>query len=486
VESFNLIIPCAGVGQRFIEAGYTKYKPLIPLKDKAMIISVIQAFDKDTKVYIITDINHHKLLESELKEVCDINFIIIDPHKLGPAYSILQASEKLPKSESCFVAYNDVKWHWNFKEVKDFIKSNTPDGIIFNHYGFHPHLIKNNFSAFCKVDDTKITAIKEKGSFTENWMNEWLSVGVYYYKSTKNLIENINKLVINDEKAAGEYYPSKVYNYMLSDNLCILNYSVTDFVHAGTPEQYEDAEEWDKILKSKNKTHDIPTLIMMCGTGERMKELSPINKAGIKIKNQYLFEFITAKIASKNNAYLVNHNTLSLVKNKKSVINIGEQTSTQAENLLKALPKLSQYRNLLVSSNDCYGITDFSLLEKYKNFDLVLFGFRFRLIHKKQAGAHSSFFYKNNNVTEVYIKQSQKGNLGFAGMYYFPDINIIDKISAYDYVRNGSIDDFAVFLLNNNYKVSFIELKHYVHLGTPEEFLEYKYWQSFYNSHRKN
>lgn len=483
--NFNLIIPCAGTGQRFIEAGYSKYKPLIPLTDKAMILNVIQAFDKDTTVYIITDNEHIDLLELELKEIYKINFIIIKSHKLGPAYSLLQASEKLPKNKPCFVAYNDVKWDWNYEDVKDFVAFNNPDGIIFNHHGFHPHLIKNKFSAFCHVEKNIIKSIKEKDSHTDNWMNEWLSAGVYYYKNTTLLIENIDKLVENDERAAGEYYPSQVYNYMINNNLNILNYRVTNFVHAGTPEQYEDVTEWGKILQSENKTHDIPTLIMMCGTGERMKPISTVNKAGIEINNKYLFEFITQKNASTNNTYLVNNNTLNLVKNSKSIINIGEQTSTQAASLFKALPKLIKGSKLLVCSNDCYGITDFRLLEQYSSFDLILFGFRYRLIHKKQENAHSSFSFSKNRVNSVYIKQYKEGNLGLSGMYYFPNVNIIKKICDYDYHKHGSIDDFAVYLLENNYKVGFVELTHYVHMGTPEEFFEYQYWQSFYNNHYK-
>lgn len=481
MDEFNIIIPCCGKGQRFLDAGYNEYKPGLLFLDKPMLFHIIDSFPENYIKWIITDNEHFGFLNKLLEKYNNISFVIIESHKNGPAWTILQAKNKIPANQRCFVVYNDVYWKWDFVDVLNFIQAENPDGIVFTHTGFHPHLYKNNFSAFCKADHLKLIEIKEKGCFTDNWMNEPLSTGVYYFSDTSKMLENVNVLIRDKNKIAGEYYPSVIYNYMIKEGLKVTIYETKSFVHLGTPEQYEDAQEWNQIMNSENNANNIPILEMMCGTGSRMKEISEINKSGILIQNIPMFRFVVDKYKSDQVTFLVNKNTLSFLNNEDKFINIEIQTLTQSESLFKAIPDLVQFKKVLVTSNDCFGVFDLNLLNEFQGYDMVLFGFRLRLTHNKQHNAHSGLSFIGNNVTEVSIKSVDDNQLGLAGLYYFPDINILKKIHAFDYKENNSVDHIAYYLLKHNANIGVIELKHYVHLGTPEEYFEFEFWKNFYN-----
>lgn len=475
----NLIIPCVGIGQRFIEDGYSIYKPLITVFGKPMILNVIDAFPENIKVWIITDEEHRPLL----KEICksyETNIIVITPHKSGPAWSLYAAAKELPLNEACFVAYNDIVWEWKYDDVIQFILKTHSDGVVFTHSGFHPHLYKNNFSAFCLTENNNLIAIKEKESFTDDWMKEDLSIGVFYFASCSLLIKGLTSLIENRITSAGEYYPSEVFNFMIKDELSINTYQTNKFIHSGIPEQLKDAEEWKLIIKSVNKPHQTPTLIMMCGTGERMKILSNKNKAGLLIDSQPMFYFVADQNASCDNAYLVNDETKSLLLPEMCQINIHIQTTSQTESLKKALDYIPKNSGLLVLSNDCYGIFDSDLLLQKEEYQMLLFGFEPRLIHRKQGNTHTGFSFSKSEVNAIHFKNIEKDDLGLAGMYYFPNAKILEALHLIDCVKSGSIDQFAEYLLNNDYNIGFVKLKHYVHLGTPEEFQEFIFWKEFY------
>ena len=135
----------------------------------------------------------------------------------------------------------------------------------------------------------------------------------------------------------------------------------------------------------------------------------------------------------------------------------------------------------MVSSNDCYGFFDMKQLKTLKEYSLVLFGFKPRLLQKKQDNAHSGFSCSKTDVTEVHIKSLSKAMYGLAGMYYFPDKNIIKLLNNIDCSQYPSVDHFAAYLLGLGHKIAYIKLKYYVHLGTPEEYKEYEFWKNFYN-----
>jgi len=367
MAEINLIIPCAGNGQRFIDAGFNIYKPLISVFGKPMIRHVIDAFPKGTAIWIIIDEPHRSLLSGVLAEYDNIHFIVIEPHKLGPAWSIVKAEKELPHNEPCFVAYNDVMWKWNFEHVEDFIKKSQTDGIVFTQTGYHPHLYKNSFSAFCKTNGNRLLEIKEKGCFTDDWMDEPLSTGVYYFSNTSVMLANAKLLVKKNIMTAGEFFPSEIFNLMLAQGLTAHTLETKAFLHSGIPEQLSDAEEWNEILNTKNQPNNLPLLMMMCGEGTRMKIIDKENKAGISIGGMAMYEFVAKKMYSDNITYLVNDETLPIIKHGEKTINIHKQTKSQTESLKSALSSLPASKDLLVISNDCYGIFDVEYHEKLRD-----------------------------------------------------------------------------------------------------------------------
>ncbi|HOK38010.1 MAG TPA: NTP transferase domain-containing protein [Bacteroidales bacterium] len=482
---FNLIIPSAGKGKRFLNAGYNVNKAFIEILNKKMINHVIDKFENNTNVYVICSESEFYNYKKELNQ--NINIIPIKEHKLGPAWSIHAIKDFIKQDEPYFVAYNDITWDWNFERLIDYIQIENPDGIIFTHSGFHPHLFKNNYSAFCKCSDNKVVEIREKQSFTYDWMNEDLSIGVFYFKTGEIFNNSINHIIRNDTKTAEEFFPSVAFNKLISDNLKVLKYPVKNFIHWGIPEQFEDTIRWNKIFQTENPHNSLTTCLMMCGKGERMKTLFSENKSFIEIDKIPLYKFVLNKYNSSKSCCIVNNITIKNLDENINFYNIGEETSSQTESLKKAVKYLTTLQNTILSSNDCYALFDYSKLASVSNdADIVIFGFVPSLLQSKQENAHTSFSIDiEGNVKEIHFKKFVKNSYGFGGMIFFRDGKIFENLQNIDTNTFPSLDHYIGYLIENKNKVKYILCDYYVHLGTPEEFKEYLFWKDFFNNKKK-
>lgn len=477
---YNLIIPSAGSGNRFVNSNYKTYKPFIEIFGKRMIDHITGLFPFELHVIVVAAESKRELF-TYAKFAENITIVYIQDHKNGPAYSIYKIQHLLNSDEAYFVSYNDIVWTWNFSEVHDFIKQNNPDGLVFTHKGFHPHLFKNNFSAFCKTQGNEILEIREKNSFTDDWMNEYLSIGAFYFKTGEYLISSIASVVENTENVAGEFYPSVAYNYLINLGLRIEKYDVSSFVHWGVPEQLEDVLRWKRIFYNRSNETKINICLMMCGTGERMKTISSVNKAGIEVSNDIkMYQYVISKYGIENVWLIVNDFVKEIIETSEKIINIGKQTISQTDSLYNAIPYIRDMQQVIFTSNDCFGQINYKELDSLNDADIVLFGFKPSLLQQKQDCAHTYFEYFGDTVMEIRIKEKTHSGYGLAGLFYVPDASIFDYLVGFDVEENPSFDHFVKHLLTLEKKVKFVEIKDYVHLGTPEEFNEFLYWQKFY------
>jgi NDP-sugar pyrophosphorylase family protein len=248
----KVIIPMAGFGNRFVQAGYKDPKPLITVNGKRIIEYICQMFDKEDQLIFIC--NDHHLATTPMRETInnirpDATIVGVPPHKKGPVYTMIGMESYIEDTEEVIVCYCDNPYLWNYLEFKKWIKESESDGCILSHVGFHPHRLSSTFMAYVKESNLVVSEIKEKEPYTEDPMQEYASTGTYYFKKGSYIKKYFQKLMDLDINYNGEYYVTLVYNLLIQDNLKVTCYP-TDFVTVfGTPEEVENFEAWQTILK---------------------------------------------------------------------------------------------------------------------------------------------------------------------------------------------------------------------------------------------
>lgn len=250
----KIIVPMAGLGQRFINAGYVDPKPLIKVGEKKIIEYIVDMFNKDDDFVFICNDTHIKSykIDEYLKQIVPNCVVLSMPeHKKGPCFTVQRAYDYIDDNEEVIVTYCDNPYIWNYENFKSHVKNNNLDGCILSHTGFHPHTLANTKMAFMQEENGVVTHVQEKKCYTDNPELEHASTGTYYFNKGSYVKKYFNLAIEKNLNYNGEYYVTLVYNLLIADSLKV-GYFDTPFVTVfGTPEEVQQFEAWRTIIKGE-------------------------------------------------------------------------------------------------------------------------------------------------------------------------------------------------------------------------------------------
>jgi len=251
----TIVIPMAGIGYRFVEAGYEDPKPLIKVGGRRMIDAVVSMFDPFSKFIFICNDTHIETTRLKAHiETIPIHkkpvIVSMPQHKLGPVFSVMAACEHIPDDDEVIVSYCDGIMPIDVSALRKKAADMRLDGCWITHTGFHPHTLSSTKMAFMMEKDGLAVDVKEKSSYTNNPMNEHASSGVYYFRTGALLKKYCDKAVANGVSYNGEFYVTLVFKPMIEDGLRV-SYFDTQFVAIlGTPHEVQNFEAWLTIVKN--------------------------------------------------------------------------------------------------------------------------------------------------------------------------------------------------------------------------------------------
>ncbi|GKX95380.1 glycosyl transferase family 2 [Campylobacter jejuni] len=239
----NIVIPMAGLGSRFVKAGFDKLKPFIDVLGKPMITRVLENLKyKDAKYILIARKEHliqEKKLVDEIKNNFNAEFIGIDKLTEGTACTVLYARKYINNDTPLMIANSDQIVDIN---IADFINDSFKRGLDGSILTFIDKE-KNPKWSFAKLNNDLVVEVKEKEA-----ISEFATVGIYFFNKGKIFVESAIDMIIENDRVNNEFYTCPVYNYAIKSGAKIGIYNI-DFskMHGiGTPEDLE-------IFKAINK-----------------------------------------------------------------------------------------------------------------------------------------------------------------------------------------------------------------------------------------
>ena len=148
--------------------------------------------------------------------------------------------------------------------------------------------------------------------------------------------------------------------------------------------------------------------------------------------------------------------------------------------------------NFFLCSCDCFGVFDqmkFKKITKSNNYDIICFGFRPTLLQIKSNSNYSTLDFGDDIVKNIFVKKIRnESDLGLAGFFWINSglklkstLDQFIKIASQE-KREIIVDDLMEYCIDLGLSIGFLKLEKYFHLGTPDEFNEYKYWLMNYES----
>ena len=224
----NILIPMAGLGSRFSEAGFTFPKPLIEVHGQPMISTVIESLNLQGRYIFLVQKSHYEKyhLDNLLNLIAPGSKIIqIDGITEGAACTALKAKELINNNKPLIIANSDQFIKWNSLEtISDF---NDYDGGILTFKSIHPK------HSFVKLNSKGLVQeVAEKKPISSD-----ATVGIYHWKRGEDFVKYAEKMIEKNIRTNNEFYICPVYNEAIEDGLKIKTSLVDEMWGMGTPEE---------------------------------------------------------------------------------------------------------------------------------------------------------------------------------------------------------------------------------------------------------
>lgn len=263
----KVLIPMAGAGQRFAEAGYKVHKPAIMTMDrhegtdKPMVVCAtkdLPGVRKDGSNVIYVDRTFHR--EDGVEEVIrkyypQARFITIDHLTQGQACTCMLAEEYLDPEEPLLIAGCDNGMDMDETVFHELTKD--CDCIVFTYRHNEAVLANPNAYGWMITDkEGNITGTSIKKAISKTPMEDPAVVATFWFRKARIFLEATAKMIQEDDRINGEFYVDQTVKHVLDLQYRVKIFDIDRYVGWGTPADYEGYQKtytyFKDFLKREN------------------------------------------------------------------------------------------------------------------------------------------------------------------------------------------------------------------------------------------
>lgn len=239
-QDMNILIPMAGAGSRFKEAGYTFPKPLINVFNKPMIQLVVNNINIRGHYIFVCQKEHYEQynLECVLNLIapnCDI--IQVDGVTEGAACTTLLAKNLINSDKPLVIANSDQYVEWDSETF--LYSSSRADAGILTFKNSHPKW------SYAKLgEDGFVSEVAEKKP-----ISDLATVGIYYWNKGNDYVKYAEQMISKNIRVNNEFYVCPVFNEAILDDKKVKTFNIDNMYGLGTP---EDLQYFINNMKLKN------------------------------------------------------------------------------------------------------------------------------------------------------------------------------------------------------------------------------------------
>jgi NDP-sugar pyrophosphorylase family protein len=212
----TVVIPMAGRGSRFADAGYATPKPLLPVHGVPMIEVVVANLRPSVPSRFVFVCRREHLesygFESRLREIAsDCAIVPIDEVTEGAACTVLLAEHEIDADDALVIANSDQWVDVSFDAHLAVMRDRALDGLIMTMKADDPKW------SYVELDDRGlVTRVVEKEVISDE-----ATVGIYAFARGGDFVRGARAMIAADERVNGEFYVAPVYNRLIAEGAAI-------------------------------------------------------------------------------------------------------------------------------------------------------------------------------------------------------------------------------------------------------------------------
>ena len=257
----RILIPMAGAGQRFADAGYRVHKPAIMTVDRAtgqekpMVVCATKdlpgvAADGSNVIYVDRNFHQTDGVEDAIRAwYPQASFITVDHLTEGQACTCMLAEPYLDPEQPLLIAGCDNGMDID-RDAFDALTKEC-DCIVFTYRHNEAVLANPNAYGWMIADaDGNITGTSIKKAISDRPMEDPAVVATFWFRRAAVFIEATKKMIAENDRINGEFYVDQTVKHVLDLGYRAKIFDIDRYVGWGTPADYEGYQKTWNYFKA--------------------------------------------------------------------------------------------------------------------------------------------------------------------------------------------------------------------------------------------
>jgi len=253
------LIPMAGRGQRFADAGYTTAKPLITVSGKPMVQLACDNLPPARRYVFVAQGDHvtAELSSTLTASFNNVNVVALEGISGGQAVScqigLEQAVPPVFAGESLLVGACDNGIVYDQNKWQNLLADQTIDVAAFSFRQHpaserNPHMFGWLTTAAGNDEFPLITGVSVKKAISDNPRQDHAIVGAFYFRKTTYFLDALRVLLEDDIRVNGEFYVDSMIGILAQGDLKCVAFEVDDYISFGIPNDLKTFEYWQTFF----------------------------------------------------------------------------------------------------------------------------------------------------------------------------------------------------------------------------------------------
>ena len=264
----QLVVPMAGLGSRFADAGFRLPKPLIPVSGLPMVVRAVRDLPPCDRMVFVVHPDHVRehAIDLELKRRLPGCRIVTTPGlTAGQASTVRLACDELDPAEPVLVAACDNTHVYDAAAFRRLAASGSFDALIWTYRRDCRVLARPEAHGWVRVapdglvrgaaEHIEATQVSCKEPISPAPLADHAITGCFWFRAAGLMQQAIDDLVASDQRVNNEFYLDVVPNVLVAQGQRVGVFEVDKYIGWGTPHDLEDFERWERFFAAASQDH---------------------------------------------------------------------------------------------------------------------------------------------------------------------------------------------------------------------------------------
>lgn len=243
----QIVMPMAGQGRRFVEAGYDLPKPLIPVGGVPMFARALADLPAATR-HVFVCLGEHADrfgLPAAVRAHCpDADIVVLSAPTSGQACTVWAALDRLDPAEDVLVCACDNTHVFAPRRWLAASAPAGPEALVWTFREDDRVLRRPTAWSWVRTNAAGLVEqVRVKQPLSDDPKADHAVTGTFWFRRPEALAEAIDRTVTGGRQTGGEVYLDDVVNEFLEAGGTAGVFEVDQYIGWGTP---EDLQQWER------------------------------------------------------------------------------------------------------------------------------------------------------------------------------------------------------------------------------------------------